>query len=583
MTGPTGIDALERRRLLQAIGAGTLGAVGLAGTSGSALATSDDELSYENPLYGPDFADPAVHRDDDGTWWAYASNMSYTDNADERLVPILSSTDLVDWTYEGEAFDSRPGWLYGSVWAPDIHYHDGEWVLFYALWPRDDDDEEVPGIGVATSDTPDGPFTDHGEILSNPDHPYPGNTIDPYFVEYEGQPSLFWANFRGIYAVELTDDLRDFRAETFQQVAGDAYEGPNIFYREGYWYLFAATGDCCDGFDSTYEVEVGRAENPFGPYYDREGTPLLERDEWNAGSTHLGDNERFIAPGHGDVTVDDDGTHWFCYHAYDTEGPEIADVYGWPPARQLFLDRIYWTADDWPIIGGDETPSLSAPVPNLGQQSVPVADGTYRIVSADGGTLAVDGPDDGASAVVTTTGDDSAAEWHVSRLSGGEYLLENAASEQALEVETADTDEGANVQQWPWHRHPTQRWYLHVNDDGTYRLENACSGHIAALEGASANVIQSSWTGDDDQRWTFEAVDTDGPEPIGNSASAPTDPNGDGLYTDITGDGETTHDDVATLFEHLQDETVQDNPEYFDFAGNEEVGFSDVTELLRQV
>ncbi len=72
MTGPTGIDALERRRLLQAIGAGTLGAVGLAGTSGSALATSDDELSYENPLYGPDFADPAVHRDDDGTWWAYA-------------------------------------------------------------------------------------------------------------------------------------------------------------------------------------------------------------------------------------------------------------------------------------------------------------------------------------------------------------------------------------------------------------------------------------------------------------------------------------------------------------------------------
>lgn len=238
MTERTRFETIERRDLLRAIGAGAIGAAGASLSTGTTSATSHENTYYENPLYGPDFADPTIHRADDGTWWAYASNMSYSQDADERLVPILSSPDLVDWTVEGEAFGSRPGWLYGSVWAPDVHYHDGRWVLFYALWPRDDDDDLVPGIGVATSETPDGPFTDHGEILSNPDHPYPGNTIDPYFIEHEGQTYLFWANFAGVYYVELTADLRDYRSDTFGQIVGSAYEGPTLFQRDGYWYFF---------------------------------------------------------------------------------------------------------------------------------------------------------------------------------------------------------------------------------------------------------------------------------------------------------------------------------------------------------
>ncbi|NGM68836.1 twin-arginine translocation signal domain-containing protein [Natronolimnobius sp. AArcel1] len=57
----------------------------------------------------------------------------------------------------------------------------------------------------------------------------------------------------------------------------------------------------------------------------------------------------------------------------------------------------------------------------------------------------------------------------------------------------------------------------------------------------------------------------------------------DGLHNDFTGDGETTHDDVTAFFENLEDESVQNNPEAFDFAGNDEVSFADVVDLLRQV
>ncbi|OVE83621.1 hypothetical protein B2G88_14410 [Natronolimnobius baerhuensis] len=72
-----------------------------------------------------------------------------------------------------------------------------------------------------------------------------------------------------------------------------------------------------------------------------------------------------------------------------------------------------------------------------------------------------------------------------------------------------------------------------------------------------------------------------GPPEIGGTR--PTDPDGDGTYNDLTGDGQTTHDDVTVFFENLEDDAVQNNVDSFDFAGNGEVGFADVADLLRRV
>ncbi|WP_226482096.1 hypothetical protein [Natrinema amylolyticum] len=61
------------------------------------------------------------------------------------------------------------------------------------------------------------------------------------------------------------------------------------------------------------------------------------------------------------------------------------------------------------------------------------------------------------------------------------------------------------------------------------------------------------------------------------------DADGDGLYEDVTGDGETTHEDVDAFFETLEADGVRDNPDAFDFDENGRVGFADVLELLRDV
>lgn len=74
----------------------------------------------------------------------------------------------------------------------------------------------------------------------------------------------------------------------------------------------------------------------------------------------------------------------------------------------------------------------------------------------------------------------------------------------------------------------------------------------------------------------------EGPPPIGNSDSAPTDPDNDGLYEDINGDGEVTDADGELFFKHIDDPEMQDNVEAFDFNGNGRLDFDDIVEWRKK-
>lgn len=497
----------DRRSLLKALGGGALVTAGAAGFSGGAAASTDDSTHYHNELFGPHFPDPTLFRDDSGTWWAYGTNMNRDDgdnDSEELLIPILRSDTLHQWEYVGEAFDSRPGWTYGSIWAPDIHYYDGEWVMFYSLSPRPWESGEF-GIGLAKSDSPDGPFTDYGQILGDNDHEG-GGSIDGYFIEYDNTPYLFWGSFQGIYVAELTADLQDWKPETNQQVAGDAYEGVAVIRRNGYWYLFVSTGTCCDGYSSTYEIEVGRSSDFLGPYTDPGGTDMRQHNEHNAGIAQLTGNDRFVAPGHGEFTSDDTGQDWFVYHAYDLADQEFVDGV---PARKFFIDSVDWTDDDWPIFAGDKTPSLQSKLPNTNDSGA-IADGVYHIQNANSGNL-LDvnqaGTENGDNVQQWADNGCTCQDWWVEYIGSGEYRIINVNSNKALDVPNGSTSDGESIHQWSWHTGAMQKWYIVDNGDGTVRFENVNSGQVLDVTGGStsdgADVIQWPWNGGANQKWTL--------------------------------------------------------------------------------
>ncbi|AWB26671.1 cellulase family glycosylhydrolase [Halococcoides cellulosivorans] len=64
---------------------------------------------------------------------------------------------------------------------------------------------------------------------------------------------------------------------------------------------------------------------------------------------------------------------------------------------------------------------------------------------------------------------------------------------------------------------------------------------------------------------------------------APTDPDGDGLYEDLSGDGTVNFPDVNTLFQNSDSAAAQDNAQYYDFDGDGTLTMQDVLALFETV
>lgn len=298
---------------------------------------------YCNPVVNYSLPDPTVIHAEDGFFYLYATE-------DIHNIPILRSKDLVNWTEIGTAFTnaSRPTFEpKGGLWAPDINFINGQYVLYYAMsvWGG----EQTCGIGVATADKPEGPFTDHGAILRSNTIGVQ-NSIDEFFIEDNGKKYLFWGSFHGIYGIELSDNgltLKEGAGK--KQVAGTAYEGTYIHKHGGYYYLFASTGSCCEGLKSTYRTVVGRSKTLFGPYLDKQGQAMMS----NHHEIVIKGNEAFVGTGHdSEIVSDKNGNDWILYHAVSKANPT---------GRVLMLDQIHWV-NDWPEITGG-TPSLKATAP----------------------------------------------------------------------------------------------------------------------------------------------------------------------------------------------------------------------------
>lgn len=298
---------------------------------------------YSNPVVGRSLPDPTLIRAQDGSFYLYATE-------DIRNTPIYRSDDLVNWDFTGTAFtnESRPDFEpKGGLWAPDINYIDGKYVLYYSMsvWGG----EWTCGIGVATSDSPEGPFTDQGKLFRSNEIDVQ-NSIDPFYIEDDGKHYLFWGSFRGIYAIELTPDGLALKpgAEK-RQIAGTAYEGVYIHKKDNSYYLFASIGSCCEGVNSTYTTVVGRSENLFGPYLNKINQSMME----NRHETVIGKNDRFVGTGHNsEIVEDDEGNSWILYHAVDKTNPN---------GRVLMLDEVQWE-NGWPFVEGN-TPSLEWRLP----------------------------------------------------------------------------------------------------------------------------------------------------------------------------------------------------------------------------
>jgi hypothetical protein len=79
------------------------------------------------------------------------------------------------------------------------------------------------------------------------------------------------------------------------------------------------------------------------------------------------------------------------------------------------------------------------------------------------------------------------------------------------------------------------------------------------------------------------AVVRDAASPSPVRGAVPTDPDGDGTFEDVNGDGAAGIGDVVVLFDALSEPAVQDHPTAYDFNGDGAVGIGDVVVLFDDV
>nr|HPN68507.1 family 43 glycosylhydrolase [Saprospiraceae bacterium] len=101
----------------------------------------------------------------------------------------------------------------------------------------------------------------------------PGMMLDPI----TGRLWLTYGTYYGFTRVVELDP------KTGKRVVGNksvdiaiVCEASILTYHDGWYYLLANHGTCCDGANSTYNIVVGRSKKVTGPFIDNVGRSMLE-------------------------------------------------------------------------------------------------------------------------------------------------------------------------------------------------------------------------------------------------------------------------------------------------------------------
>lgn len=308
--------------------------------------------TFQNPVFEPVLADPTVLKTGN-QFYAFGTEDNWAEEGGYHLVPVLKSTDLIHWDLQGDSFESKPSWKpKGGIWAPDVTEVNGQYYMYYSFSTWGDPN---PGIGLAISTTPNGPFMDQGPVFTSEEIGVK-NSIDPFYWEDNGKKYLIWGSFHGLYLTALSEDGKKAIGDKIH-LAGNHLEAAYVHFRNGFYYLFGSAGTCCEGENSSYRVLVGRASKLEGPYLDQLGKSLLME---GSGTLVLQGNAQVAGPGHNaEIITDDHQQDWLLYHGMLRSKARLSNGAN---RRSLFLDPIQWESE-WPTILNQS--------PNLEEQTAP--------------------------------------------------------------------------------------------------------------------------------------------------------------------------------------------------------------------
>jgi GH43 family beta-xylosidase len=448
--------------------------------------------AFTNPLKSQKGADPWISYHD-GSY--YLVTTSWTD-----VITIRRSTTLAGLAtapsvqvWQGDAASRCC-----NIWAPELHYLNGRWYLYYVAGQNVADYNPTQRVHVleSTGGDPMGPYTHRGQLSGS-------WMLDPSVLTVNGRlyllgsaagggtQNLVIAPMSTPYTVSGPFSTISTPTHAWERQGGAVNEGPEVLQRNGRTFLVYSASGCWTADYKLGLLELTGGDPLAASSWTKRPTPVFQRN----------DAAGVYGPGHNGFFTSPDGTEsWIVYHANDAASE------GCDNGRTTRAQRFTWNADGTPNLG---TPvALGTPLPGPSGEPATAAT-TYTVVNRHSGRcLEVTGgaTADGANVAQWTCNGGAHQRWRIEDLGDDTSRLVNAATGRVLDTADCSPADGADLRQWSWLNNTCQRFrFVTTAAGGWVRIVNQATGKVADVADCGTadgtDVRQWSWLNNACQQW----------------------------------------------------------------------------------
>ena len=305
----------------------------------------DTGNSFRNPLLnsGPD---PWIIRKDNVYYYTHTLGNRIALWKTTKVTELKNATAQTVWSAPASGSNSQ------NIWAPELHYIDNKWYLYYTAGSGDLSTQRTFALENAAADPTSGTWVDKGQIK---DAAADFFAIDGTVLSYNGQNYFLWSGHAS--TTDPTQHLYIARMANPWSLATQRYlisspqlswekagappavnEGPQILINPAgrVLLIFSASGCWTDDY-------------ALGMMTLKEGGDPLNAADWTKSQAPVftkNPSGGAFGPGHNSFFKSPDGTEdWILYHANPLSGQACGDN------RSPRIQKFSWNADGTPNFG----------------------------------------------------------------------------------------------------------------------------------------------------------------------------------------------------------------------------------------
>ena len=334
-------------------------------------------MKIKNPILRGFHPDPSIIRVDDDYYIA-TSTFEWWPG-----VRLHHSRDLVNWELieyplnRTGQLDLRGVGASQGVWAPCLTYDKGIFYLVYTVVKAFYCNMYDTNNYLVTAESIHGPWSDPIALNNfgfDPSlfHDEDGRKYMVSMVTDHRVPK----KYAGRLVLQEYDPVRKEMTGPVREIyAADTIflEGPHIYKRNGWYYLFSAD----TGTGEAHGQTIQRSRSVWGPYemYRADFMEHTGEEAWSILTCRHHEELALQKCGHGDL-VETQGGEWYMVHLCgrpltarnSADAPRFPGSRRYTLGRETAIQKVRWTEDDWLVLDKetlDSLPETEADAPKL--------------------------------------------------------------------------------------------------------------------------------------------------------------------------------------------------------------------------